>query len=476
MVSEQPFGWNYMLLKPEEASLVDLGRLLFTSNLNSIRFIECPEGLEVKEFWQRELFFISVVLQKVLLTSGNSMKRVGDMLELWLNRLSCNGGLIGLFLNILRENMITPERSSAAYLSLVGNLDIRVDLDRSIKPEDARYKGMLSMMCSKLSYENEQFISNAVRSHWDMDFLGRYDTFWNDYQHIWSTRAIIVRDTKSEPNLIVVAFMGTQPFDADSCKIDVDISWYEVPNMGKIHGGFMKALGMQKNSGWPTTIEQSTQHHYAYYTIREKLKEILLEAKEDTKFILAGHSFGGSLAILVVALLAFHKEEWLLDRLEGVYTFGQSKVGDHQFGEFMKAMLRKYDVRYMRYVYSNDMVPRIPYDGKGIFFKHFGPCLYFNSLYRGQVLGEAPDKNYFSLLCVTPKILNAFWEFIRGFLLPLVKGKEYKSSWFMVMFRLCGLIFPGVPAHLVTDYINVTRLGSLHELRELESPQQSKVD
>lgn len=192
-----------------------------------------------------------------------------------------------------------------------------------------------------------------------------------------------MQDTKSEPNLIVVGFRGTEPFDADQWRTDLDISWYELPDVGKVHGGFMRALGVQNNNGWPKEIVQ-TEHRYAYYTIREKLRA-MLEANEDAKFILTGHSLGGALAILFAAVLTFHDEAWLLDRLEGVYTFGQPRVGDHKFGEYMKDMLRKYDVRYLRYVYCNDMVPRVPYDDKNLFFKHFGPCLYFNSLYLGQV-------------------------------------------------------------------------------------------
>ncbi|KAK2452580.1 triacylglycerol lipase OBL1 [Trifolium repens] len=464
MGTEQPNG-DYLLLNSHEASVVDLVSLLFSSNLSNRRFIDCPQGLEARLFRQRWLLFTSVVAQKILVAIDPFLKMLGDMLELFLNRLSSNGGFLKLFFNFLKGKMITPERSSAEYLSVLGHLDTRVDLDKTIHHKDAKYKALLSIMASKFSYENEQFISNAVTNHWGMEFLGLY-SFWNDYQKHASTKAMIVQDTKSEPNLIVVAFRGTTPFDAEQWKTDVDISWYDLPNVGKVHGGFMKALGLHENGGWPKEIDESGKHHYAYYTIREELRAMLRE-NEDAKFILTGHSLGGALAILFVSMLIFHEEEVLLDKLEDVYTFGQPRVGDEMFGEFMKSKLKRYDVRYLRYVYSNDMVPRIPYDDKSLFFKHFSPCLYFNILYQGQILEEEPNKNYFSVFWVIPKILNAVWEVIRGFLLPLIAGREYKQNLFMTLFRLVGLIIPGLPAHSPADYINAARLGSLNENLEL---------
>lgn len=93
-----------------------------------------------------------------------------------------------------------------------------------------------------------------------------------------------------------------------------------------------------------------------------------------------------------------------------------------------------------------------------------------------QVLEEEPNKNYFSLLWVIPKVLNAIWELIRGFFLPLIRGKEYRQSWFMTVFRIVGLIFPGLSAHCTPDYVNVTLLGSLNELPEHHRQQHSKDD
>ena len=74
---------------------------------------------------------------------------------------------------------------------------------------------------------------------------------------------------------------------------------------------------------------------------------------------------------------------------------------------------------------------------------------------------EEPNKNYFSLLLIVPKYLNALWELIRSFIIPFLYGQDYRESWFMRLLRLAGLIVPGIPEHILQDYDNSTRLGSL---------------
>lgn len=189
-------------------------------------------------------------------------------------------------------------------------------------------------------------------------------------------------------NMIVVSFRGTEAFNAYDWCTDVDISCFENPEMGKIHGGFMKALGLVMEHGWPPQLPaHKRDKNLAYYAIRDELNK-RTDLNEETKFIVTGHSLGGALAVLFPAILALHGETNLLERLEGIYTFGQPRVGDGKFKRFMEEqVLDRYGVKYLRFVYCNDLVTRLPFDDPVTFlYTHFGTCLYFNSCYKGQVI------------------------------------------------------------------------------------------
>ncbi|XVE55882.1 hypothetical protein DITRI_Ditri03aG0192800 [Diplodiscus trichospermus] len=495
---------DYILLNLEETSFFDAFRLLFPSNLETTSLFvpRAPWQQPTISFGHRWSFFVSLMVQKLLISWKTPMALVGFVLEFWLNLFSGNGGLFNLLLNLVTCKLWWPNKSSAKFTTVIGQIDTRIELDKNIKPDNEKYKPVLAMMAAKISYENEAFIETNIRQCWKVSrsccFLRMMVCYgsmsmvevavvlflvirllflalvasgpsqirsavpvfsWKlGFLECNSTQAFILQDTRSNPNLIVVAFRGTEPFDADDWRADVDLSIHKFGDWGCAHWGFMNALGMQ-NNGWPQEIQQST-HQYAYYTLREKLKEVL-QKNEEAKFILTGHSLGGALAILFSAVLMLHEEEWLLERLDGVYTFGQPRVGNKDFADSMDKKLTKYDVKYLRYVYCHDIVPRLPFDDKLFLFKHFGTCLYVNSFYKEKCVTELPDKNYFSLIWVFPLMVVAYWELMRGFIIPYIEGPQYKEGLVCKMWRMTGLVVPGMAAHGPQDYDNSTRLASL---------------
>lgn len=241
-----------------------------------------------------------------------------------------------------------------------------------------------------------------------------------------STQVFILCDKPKDANFIMISFRGTEPFDADDWSTDFDYSWYEIPQLGKVHMGFLEAIGLGNRTDATTFYNEivvynqlQEKHKFtpqqdvegserpsdgitalssngfkivppdmvkksAYYIVREKLKS-LLEEHKNAKFIVTGHSLGGALAILFPCVLVLHEEMELMDRLLGVYTFGQPRIGNRQLGRYMEAHLNNPVRKYFRVVYSNDLVPRLPYDNRSFLFKHFGVCLYYDSLYKEHV-------------------------------------------------------------------------------------------
>ncbi|KAF6145779.1 hypothetical protein GIB67_016228 [Kingdonia uniflora] len=464
MAKEDTFCKNYMVLHPNEGGVLDMVKLLGSSNMEKNKVVDGPEGMKVHDFKHRWVIFCTILLQKFLALIKRPLAWFGKQLEMWLNLLSNNQNFAVLMLNLIRRKVVWPDRESINFTSTIGHLDKRVALDKNIKHEDHRYHRVLSIMAAKLSYENAAFIKHTVVNNWQMEFVV-FDDYWNEYQNLRTTQAFMFLEKTADHKLIVVSFRGTETFDADAWSTDVDMSWYDlpIPNDGKVpekfmkvHGGFMKALGLVNGQGWPKNIEQEEDRPRAYYTLREKVRD-LLEKNDKAKFIVTGHSLGGALAILFPMVLALHGETEILDRLEGIYTFGQPRVGDEKLGEFMKKQLRLHDIKYVRTVYNNDIVPRVPFDNATFLFKHFGTCLFYNSFYIGKIVIEEPNMNYFSLIWMLPKILNALYELMRSFGIYYTRGQDYGETWFLRVFRIIGLLIPGVPAHCPQDYVNATR-------------------
>ncbi|KAK1422030.1 hypothetical protein QVD17_24871 [Tagetes erecta] len=455
---------EYMLLDLDKVVVRELCRLLLNKHIGARPFINSndDDGLHAT-FCRRFLIFISIIIICFLKFISRPMECFGCFIETSLNLWSHYDGFYVLLWNTLRGKNIDLCRESENFSSVIGLTDTRVELDDEISHADPRYISALAIMAAKTAYENEARVKKIVEDHWKMEHVGFYNCSnafnretMTENKH--PTQAFMFIDKTGDHDLLCISFRGTSPFSADDWCTDLDFSWLRLPGIGKVHMGFMKALGLQHDYSLPKEIEEhNDQKLYAYYKIRQVLKEKLGKNK-NTRFIITGHSLGGALAVLFPAILWLHKEFKLLERLEGVYTFGQPRVGDAEFGKFMEDLLGV--ERYLRFVYANDIIPRVPFDDSGFQFKHFGCSYYSNSLYKGKILSQEPNKNYFSPISVVTMYLNAVFEVVRSAILPCAFGNKYKEGILLLGVRLFGLIFPGLSAHCPQDYVNLTRLSS----------------
>lgn len=524
---------NYLIVRPEKGGILDLLRYLVWADIGSgVKFLESSDegimgGEAVDHRW---IILVSIIVRKIISLLGKPMEYTGFVADFFLNLLFQNGGIMGLFLNFLQGKVVTPQRDTETFISTIGHLDGRIDLyrdenlleqlDNSVSAEKIATEEIgnralmdLCIMASKLAYENAKVVQSIVVQHWKMHFVDFYNC-WNDFQKEMSTQVFILCDKPKDANLILISFRGTEPFDADDWGTDFDYSWYEIPKLGRVHMGFLEALGLGNRADTATFHNHlqmkstSFNHGYdgsgslssntdsdmeenewdqfsaseegtavghkkflsekvkktAYYAVRKKLKSILMEHK-NAKFVVTGHSLGGALAVLFPTVLVLHQQTDVMKRLLGVYTFGQPRIGNLQLAKFMEAHLEYPVPKYFRVVYSYDLVPRLPCDDKTFLYKHFGVCLYYNSLYIEQKLDEEPDPNFYGLRYVVSAHLNSVWELIRSFVVGYTHGPMYKETWFMVFARIMGLALPGIAAHCPTDYVNSVRLGKERVVR-----------
>ncbi|KAJ0074748.1 hypothetical protein Patl1_33878 [Pistacia atlantica] len=551
-------GSTYLIVRPEQGGILDLAKYLVLGDIRSgVKFLEFenPSGAEQLPVGDhRWVIVVSIIARKIIGFFGKPLEYTGYVVDFFLNLLSQNGNLLGLLHNLLHGKVVIPRRGTQTFLSTIGHLDDRIDLykgqdlvEQLICDSDSGESSVnlkmgnralmdLCMMASKLAYENAEVVKDVVH-HWkasysiSMHFVDFYNC-WNDFQKEMSTQVFILCDKPKDASLILISFRGTEPFDADDWSTDFDYSWYEIPKLGKVHMGFLEALGLGNrtnaetfqyhlqskaanfslsksddmtgnSSKGPESIPPRTEFGLekngsdnsfdseelastvippealevtAYYAVKSKLKSLLKDHK-NAKFVVTGHSLGGALATLFPAVLLLHEEMEIMQKLLGLYTFGQPRVGNRQLVSFMEAHLDSPVPKYFRVVYCNDLVPRLPYDDKTFLYKHFGVCLYYDSFYVEQFLlfivmtcifstacilkkvDEEPNKNFFGLRYLIPEHLNAVWELIRSLTMGYTYGPEYKEGWFSILLRILGLALPGISAHCPTNYVNSVRLG-----------------
>ncbi|KAJ8453123.1 hypothetical protein Cgig2_008007 [Carnegiea gigantea] len=132
-------------------------QLLFGGHIQDSDLIyhNIPQEKENK-YLHRFIIFLSLVIQVLLNHISKPLSILGRFLEAVLNPFKVTSG-------IHPDNV---DRKSARYFSFLGHLDTRVELDGTIEHGDGRYYPALTMMASKLAYENQNVIRSVVADHW----------------------------------------------------------------------------------------------------------------------------------------------------------------------------------------------------------------------------------------------------------------------------------------------------------------------
>ncbi|XP_039125154.1 triacylglycerol lipase OBL1-like isoform X1 [Dioscorea cayenensis subsp. rotundata] len=469
------FSDEYLIFHHEMIGFLDILSLIFLRRkLTSYKFVEASNATSLKfnnvrADWVSALILL---LQKFLGFIKKPLKFTGIAVEYLLNLVSINGGIWSLIKNLATFSVKWPTPNSKEYRSFIGHIDGRTELHRSVPVsiyfqladpeiglnEDINHTDLFAM-AAKLAYENEAYIREVVTESWKMNFVAYFDC-WNESLQAKTTQAFMFTDKLLNTPLIIIAFRGTQPFDADDWSTDIDLSFLSLGKMGNVHAGFLHALGFKSSpTKRSTELEDQTQdlvRPLAYNTIRDSLKAQLL-VHQNAKIIITGHSLGGALAVLFPALLEYNQETTLLNSMQAVFTFGQPRVGDETFAKYMESTAW---LNYNRMVYRFDIVPRIPPDYSPIsLFKHFGNCYYYDGWYKFEKMEDVPNPNYLDLTFWPTMYANAWGDLIKGTQMGKTHGEEYKEGFVSIMFRAFGLIIPGVASHSPRDYVNAARLG-----------------
>jgi len=168
-----------------------------------------------------------------------------------------------------------------------------------------------------------------------------------------------VRDTQGfvveNDQAMVVAFRGTQPRHPVDWMSDGEVvhaPWAHT--VGKVHKGFYRALDVAWNDDPAHVLPRRLTTH------------------GNKTIWITGHSLGGALAELCAARASFDPAIGRVP-IQGVYTFGQPRVGNDAFANLLNDALGS---RTYRFVNDRDIVPRVPFYSMG--YRHYGGQTFYD--------------------------------------------------------------------------------------------------
>lgn len=216
--------------------------------------------------------------------------------------------------------------------------------------------------CASYAYESASDIKIKALGEWGFD----------DFHFI--KRADIQCFVASTDKIVVLAFRGTEVDKYHDILSDADLALTDGYG-GKVHKGFKQAYGKVRR------------------VVGDKLKA----HNADQKTVwLTGHSLGGAIAMLAAYDLM---EQGY--KVNGVYTIGQPRVGNHAFARAFDKRLKN---KCFRFIDKDDKVPEVPLKEFG--YRHVGCSIYIASKNR-MALHYRRSKNFLNSVISLGKSLSA---------------------------------------------------------------------
>ncbi|XP_057770616.1 triacylglycerol lipase OBL1-like [Salvia miltiorrhiza] len=159
---------KYLSLKPGRTNILGIFRVLSSHDYTEEcrDFIESAEVKEEEMVEHRVVVFASILAQKLLQYSAKPLSLLGSGLEMCFNILCNNTNFNVFFHNLLRGKVVVPSEKSASFVSMIGIMDKRVDLDNNVERGTNKYFASLCAIASKLAYENDHYIQTIVENTW----------------------------------------------------------------------------------------------------------------------------------------------------------------------------------------------------------------------------------------------------------------------------------------------------------------------
>ncbi len=223
--------------------------------------------------------------------------------------------------------------------------------DFPFQSKTTRFSVKNALCCARasaLAYEDES-VAREQTKKWGFEKFKFFDHE--------GTQAFIA----ANPEIILVAFRGTEPNKLEDLVTDADLRKTAGPG-GKVHSGFLRALNQVMEE-----VHQTIRDYKQEYT--QKLQE----GQYPPSLWFTGHSLGAGLATLAVAKLRIENEAFE-EPIHGLYTFGSPRVGNKEFSENFNANFKD---QTFRVVNNNDVVARVPLRAHG--YRHVGQYWYITS-------------------------------------------------------------------------------------------------